>query len=306
MLAAGLIASRFLHFVAVLLLFGAAAFPLYAYREDKRQRQAELLFGRLRTPLLYTAILALVSGATWLSFTSASMSGSLMGAADPSIVSIVIRETDFGRIWIWRLALAAALVVLFLPKRRSELLSFLQIAGAALLLTTIAGTGHAGSDATDLGTFHVAADSLHLLAAAVWLGGLLPLAIIMTENEFKDVPGKVEILQRFSAMGTLAVAALAASGLVNTWFQVDSVRALVTTNYGRWLLIKVALFLAMLALAAANRLWIMPKLAHAPADAPSWLERLARHIAGEQALGFLVLLAVAVLGTLEPAHLQAE
>jgi putative copper resistance protein D len=306
MVAAGLIASRFFHLAAVLLLFGAAAFPLYAFRESERNAQAERLYGQLRNTLLISAIMAFVSGVLWLSFTSASMSGNLAGSIDPGILLTVIGETDFGRVWVWRLALAALLVILFLPKRRNEYLAFAQIAGAALLLTTIAGTGHAGSDVSAMGTFHVAADSLHLLAAAVWLGALVPLAILLAGHRPADTPAKAEMLRRFSGMGTLGVAALVASGLVNTWFEVDSVVALVTTPYGRWLLIKIGLFLVMVSLAIANRFWLAPRLAEMPAVSATALGRIRQHIAIEQTLGFLVLGAVALLGTLEPAHLQAE
>ena len=57
-MAAGLIVSRLLHFAAVLLLFGAAAFPLYAYSEAERSTQSEKLFARLGRPLFWLAVLA--------------------------------------------------------------------------------------------------------------------------------------------------------------------------------------------------------------------------------------------------------
>jgi putative copper resistance protein D len=306
MVAAGLIASRFLHFSAVLLLFGATAFSLYAYREDERSAQGDALFRDLRNTLLFAAIVALTSGILWLSFTSASMSGTLAGTIDPGIVLTVVGTTDFGRVWIWRLALAVVLVVLFLPKHRNEYLAFAQIAGSALLLTTIAGTGHAGADATTMGTVHVAADSLHLLAASAWIGGLVPLAIVLAGYKPAHTRARAEILRRFSGMGTFAVAALVASGLANAWFEVDGLVALATTPYGRWLTIKISLFLIMLGLAAANRFWLIPRLAVGSADSEPSLERIRMHVAVEQAIGFLVLGVVALLGTLEPAHLQAE
>src|SRR5262245_43212087 len=113
MVAAGLIVSRFLHMLAVLLLFGAAAFPLYAFPESERTAQSDALFARMRNLLLTTAILSLASGVVWLCFTAANMSGELANAIAPGILSIVVQETDFGRVWIWRLALAAVLVGLF-------------------------------------------------------------------------------------------------------------------------------------------------------------------------------------------------
>jgi copper resistance protein D len=300
-MAAGLIVSRFLHFAAVLLLFGAAAFPLYAYREAERGAQSEMLFARLGLTLFWLAVLAFVSAVLWLCFTSANMSGSLAGAVDVSIIATVIRETDFGRIWIWRVGLAAAMAVLFFLKRRSDTLALAQIGGAALLLTSISGTGHSGADATSWGTLHVANDSLHLLAASGWLGGLLALGVVLKNNVPDTLHAQVDILNRFSGMGMLAVALLLLSGIVNTLFEGDSVAALFSTLYGWVLAVKIALFLAMAGLAAMNRNRLVPELDKAPQTAGPALVRLQGNILAEQVLGFLVLGAVAYLGTLAPA-----
>ena len=126
------------------------------------------------------------------------------------------------------------------------------------------------------------------------------------QRMFAKTPAKAELLQRFSGIGTIAVAALVVSGLVNSWFEVDSIEGLVITPYGRWLLLKIGLFLAMAGLAIANRFWLVPRLAELPAISEPSLARIRQHIALEQTLGFFVLGAVALLGTLEPAHLQAE
>jgi putative copper resistance protein D len=293
---AGLIVSRFLHFAAVLLLFGAAAFPLYAYPEHERAAQTDALFARLRPILAGTAALALLSGIAWLCFTSAGMSGDLANAVNPGILSIVIQQTDFGKVWIWRLALAAALLVLFWLRQRGEALALARIAGAALLLTSIAGTGHAGADITPYGTFHVAADSLHLLAASAWLGGLVPLAIVLAAPLPSD--WHAGILHRFSAMGMLAVAAILLSGIVNAILQLGSFGALFGTRYGLVLIVKIAVFAIMLVFAAMNRFRLVPALERDSAP----LAHLRRNVLAEQLLGLLVLLAVAVLGTLSPTE----
>jgi putative copper resistance protein D len=61
----------------------------------------------------------------------------------------------------------------------------------------------------------------------------------------------------------------------------------------------------MLALAAANRFWLVPRMietrAGASGDPSVWLGRLRYHVLGEQFLGLMVLLAVSVLGTMRPA-----
>jgi putative copper resistance protein D len=96
-----------------------------------------------------------------------------------------------------------------------------------------------------------------------------------------------------------------ASGLINSWFLVGSVAGLMTTVYGQILVGKLALFAAMLALAAANRLWLVPRIIETraePSEEPSGLlGRLRYHVLGEQFLGLMILLAVSVLGTMRPA-----
>jgi putative copper resistance protein D len=113
-------------------------------------------------------------------------------------------------------------------------------------------------------------------------------------------------VHRFSSMGLLSVAALILSGIVNSLFQVDGFVPLLTTLYGRILLIKLALFVGMLVFAAANRVRLWPRLAQDSDHAEPWLDQLKRNVTAEQILGVLVLAAVAYLGTQEPAHLQAE
>lgn len=57
----------------------------------------------------------------------------------------------------------------------------------------------------------------------------------------------------------------------------------------------------MLGLAIVNRFWLVPAFMGGSSDARRQAERLRRHVLAEQALGFLVILIVSVLGTPEPA-----
>jgi putative copper resistance protein D len=113
----------------------------------------------------------------------------------------------------------------------------------------------------------------------------------------------VLVLSRFSGMAYLAVAALVASGLINGWFLVGSLSALIGTTYGELLLLKLGLFGLMLCLAASNRFWLVPALAKAATISQSdlALARLHRNTLAEQILGVLVVGIVSLLGTLSPA-----
>ncbi|WKX71634.1 FixH family protein [Streptomyces sp. XD-27] len=94
-------------------------------------------------------------------------------------------------------------------------------------------------------------DVAHLLAVAVWLGGLL--ALLTTLRAGEPVPAAA--VRRFSRMAFGAVLVLVATGLYQSWRQVGSWDALTRTEYGKWLLVKVGLVAALVAVAAVSRRW---------------------------------------------------
>ena len=102
--------------------------------------------------------------------------------------------------------------------------------------------------------------------------------------------------RRFSWLGIACVAALLASGIVNSWNLLGGPRDLVTTDYGRLVLLKIGLFVAMVGIAAANRFHFTPQL-----PAPGALRALQRNSLAETGLGLCVLLFVGALGTLSPS-----
>ena len=108
---------------------------------------------------------------------------------------------------------------------------------------------------------------------------------------------------RFSILGMVSVAVLIVSGAVNTWILVGSVHALLVTDYGRLLLLKIAAFVVMIGFAAVNRLSLTPRLADGAKSGgePGALAALKRNTRIEIALGLAIFAIVGVLGTLHPA-----
>ena len=259
----------------------------------------------LRALLLGSALLTLVSGISWFAFTTAGMSGSLSGVTDATVLSTVIRDTDFGRVWVLRLVLATGLVLLLLPARVTVARFYAVLFGSLILLASIALTGHAGSDDSAAG-LHIIADAFHLVAAGVWIGALVVLAqlvmIAVRQSRDDDVKALHHALEQFSGIGTLVVATLILTGMLNPGFLSSF-----TTPYGQILLAKLAMFVAMLMLAAANRFWLTPWLS-ATLDSMSGLKAavaaLRLSLMAEAALGILVMAAVAWLGTLSPLGVE--
>lgn len=301
MLAAALIAARFVHFAAALSLFGALAFALYAGEELGGQPLA----GWTRRTGLWLALAALLSGLAWFAVTGASMAGSLTAAADPGVLATVLGSTSFGPLWAFRLCLLAMTLVVSLASRGGRWARWASAIMAGLSLACLAGTGHGLAPGGLAGYAHAAADGAHLIAAGLWIGGLWPLGVLLARAArtptLEDEASVGRLLTRFSSAGIAAVAILVASGLVNSWFLVGSLDRLFGTDYGRLLLAKIVLFLSMAGLAAANRYWITPALTDARAADPRWLARIRRHVALEQALGVAVIAVVSALGTLPTA-----
>jgi putative copper resistance protein D len=184
------------------------------------------------------------------------------------------------------------------------------VATAALLLGSLAWAGHAGAGLGVGGSLHLANDVLHVLAAGAWVGGLAALLLYLRQPGLGADPRWLtttgEVLHRFSSLGILSVAVLAASGVINTWFLTDRLRALSGTDYGRLVQIKIALFLAMFCLATVNRVLLLPRLSHAGDDASlqrarQALRRLRSNTSIELALGLAAIYVVGMLGVTPPA-----
>lgn len=289
-----LYACRFVQFTAAMVIFGTAAFRVYALAGSNTRAASSILarfdawFGRM---MLAAALVALVSAIALLLCQAAAMAGSPAAAIDFAAVAAVLLETRFGRVWCWHLLLAAMLVLACLgrqPKRPVILLLSLA------LLASLGWVGHAviGNGATRIA--HQLNQTGHLLAGGLWLGGLAPLAWVL--RHFEISPAR-DALRKFSQMGYLAVALLAITGAINTLFLVGSLGAMFGTSYGRLLAFKILLFLAMVVVASINRFRLAPRLS----GDPGALRALVRTVALEQGLGLAVLAIVSVLGTWPPA-----
>ena len=294
-------AIRFLHIGAVVLLAGEWAFRLLLVPAG---RCAHCIDAPLRRAGGWALVVALVTWPGWLAAVAIGMSGlPASQALGLDVLRTVTRQTTFGRIWLLRAGLLLALAALHLLASRPALrprLAWLQAAGAACALASIAATGHA------LGAHreHLAIDAIHVLAAGLWVGMLAPLwrtidgAITTQQRDLGRLA--TEATQRFAMPGAVAVVAIAITGALNTWWQVGTAAALVSTTYGLLVLAKIGLFLLMLALALVNRFALAARLASRP-GADLALRRLRTTVLVEAGLGVLILGVVGVLGVMPPA-----
>ncbi|SHL95387.1 putative copper resistance protein D [Bradyrhizobium lablabi] len=304
-----MIVVRTIHFAATAVTAGALMFRgVVAEPALRSQRDASAIVdSRIRKVAWISLAIAMVSGLTWVLWLTMSLSGESLGEAVMSgALRDVLNLTQFG--WISQIRLALAIVLaICLVFQRSALCRGLALAAAVGLVASIAWTGHAGSTPHKLGYLHLASDALHLIAAAAWIGGLVPLALLLTAGRRYHLLAwaalELELVRRFSLLGIVSVATLIASGLINAWILVGSFAGLVVTLYGWILMLKLIVFAIMVALATVNRFRLTPQLAlsrgsEAQCDA---LRSLTRNTVTEIALGLLVFAIVGLLGTLHPA-----
>jgi putative copper resistance protein D len=283
---------RFVHFTTAMLVFGATSFRFYAIPADWLAG-FDRRFGRV---VLTAAAIALLSALALLLCLSAMIAGAPAAAWDPAVLAAVLSGTRFGRVWSLQLLLALALVLACL--RRTWKPSLILSLG---LLASLGWVGHAAIGEGVGGIMRELNQSLHLLAAGWWLGGLAPLGWVLGRvRQARDEAAAAltrGVVERFSRGGHVAVALIALTGLVNTLLLVGSPGTLFDAAYGRLLAFKILLFAGLVAVALCNRFLLAPRLGREPAA----LGHLCRTVAIEQGLGLAILAVVSVLGTLPPA-----
>jgi copper transport protein len=173
------------------------------------------------------------------------------------------------------------------------------VAAGAGLLVGIALRSHAAGN----GLVALLADWLHLAAAALWIGGLASLWMVLRATPRRERGALARALApRASRLAALGLAAAVATGAYATWQTVPAAGALVSTPYGRALLLKLSLVALIAALGAYNRFALLPTVAAAGAGREAATRRFGRAVAGEVALGAGVLLAVGALTIMPPAR----
>jgi putative copper resistance protein D len=299
---------RAVHFAATAITAGTFTFRAIvaepAFRSAQEARA--MIDTQVRRIARAGLAVAVVSGAIWLALQAAAMSGQTFGEAAMSETMItVLNETQFGLVSEIRLGLAILLAVC-LAYDRSPASRWLSLGLALGLVAAIAWTGHAASTPHELGDLHLVADVMHLCAAAAWIGGLVPIALLLDAGRRQHAsawtPLELDAIRRFSSLGIASVAVLIVSGVVNAWILVGSFRGLIITGYGWLLLLKLSVFAVMIVFAAVNRFRLTPQLALGESKAQCAAHRrLTRNVLVEIALGLAIYIIVGVLGMQHPA-----
>lgn len=308
---AGLLAdlARLLQYGGAVIVFGTALFCLKSLPPS-----GDASAGRLRwpKPLLAGAALTLVFGSllSWIA-QSATMGGVALSQVDYGTALTILTDMSWGHALLVRFLSGLTTFLIVLIAKPARPLFLANLASGAVILATFAFTGHGAATDGPLGWLHLASDILHSLAAGVWLGALVAFLLLLRSPGAATEPHRsalVGALKGFSGTGTLLVAVLIATGIVNTLFLVSlpNLATILTTGWGRLLAIKLLLFAAMLGLAALNRFRLTPTLeaAATPDETVHATAALRRSLVWETLAGAAILALVAGLGMMEPPAAQ--
>src|SRR5262249_10945887 len=215
---------------------------------------------------------------------------------------LLLFKTHAGVVWWARFAIALALLISLcvmasLPHAAGEATVVVGLVLAIANFVSCAWLSHAASDAGPYASLHLAAQSLHMLAVSLWLGGLIPLAILVARALRSPEIGAATAARASVSFGNIALVAvgiIVVSGIATTALVVRDLSDLTTGAYARLLSVKLVLFCLMLALAAVNRLQLVPRSA-TPNPGPA-VARLWWSIFGELVLGMTILVVVGELG----------
>ncbi len=307
-LAVVLIAARFALYLDLMLVFGLPLFSLYTLRTAGQQASVDVIRSSTISILLLAGIA--LSAFSFL-LIAAVMSDVPVHEIDRDALRAMLDETAIGTAAKVRtIALLAALPLSFLLRAKPRTWWALASGLGAVALGSLAWTGHGAADEGRVGLVHLAADIVHLLAAGVWIGAIAALFLLLARaNKECDDPHDRAILAHrglddFSIVGTISVALLIVTGIVNSWILVGPANflSLPASLYGRLLLIKLLLFAGMLGLAALNRFRLTPAIkgSLATGQSAAAVSSISYSVAVEAILAVAVLMLVAWIGTLDP------
>ncbi|HUP86725.1 MAG TPA: copper resistance protein CopC [Acidimicrobiales bacterium] len=170
-------------------------------------------------------------------------------------------------------------------------------AAAALAMLARADAGHAGGSSAPW--FTVGTQWLHFVAVGAWAGGLPFLLAALARAEFED---RGRLARRFSAMATVGLAVVVATGVLRTLDELGAWSRFTGTSFGKTLLVKLCIVAVVVALGALNR---FRNIRRATA-APDGDRALRRTVIVEIAAVTAVLGVTALLTGLAPAASEAK
>ena len=266
---------RWLELLAAVAIAGALLFFVFVARPSALFLRENEIDEVEKTALTLAADLVVIAAPVLI----LSAIGQLLLLADrlggPGRLDDILFNTRSGELWLARIGISIALLLLFAPALfsatyrtggRALLVALVGLVGSLGLLMTYSLGSHG---ATGGGEFwSVGSDFVHFLATAAWLGAMLqmPLLFWWTRTRLDSTKRFLYMANAFDRYAWLAVVSLAlliGTGVFNGFVQLPNRPALWDTSYGRVLIAKLALILPLLGVAGLNAIFLAPKLSDA-------------------------------------------
>ncbi|HEY4846760.1 MAG TPA: CopD family protein, partial [Methylocella sp.] len=262
---------------------------------------------RRRIVLLVLAAAFAGAVATWLGAVGAAAAAAGIDAfsIDASVTATFLTKTGVGRIAIIELGCAVAAcipaVIAWMTVKKSSTSDL-----ALLLAALVAGIGLAAFPfnshpvSLDQQIAGLSASIAHRLALGVWLGGLPTLILLIGAGPVPDDTRRLAavILRRFSRLATVAMSVILVSGAFLTWYLVRNFPALIGTEYGRLLILKLALLGGIFVIAGGLQRHLLPMLEAKPSD-PTF-RTYASRVKLETLLAILIVVVASDMAGLAP------
>lgn len=288
--------AKWVAYVGLVGLTGALAVRRLLVPVTAVHEETTVLERVLRNVATYSACLVTLSAAARLY----AQTYSVFGLEEPitfELIRVVGLDSRWGerwqpQAWLSLLTLAASVSSWWLPS-----IGWRLIAGSTMLLWLVLPlTGHAMAFSTSVPWV---AQSAHGLAVGLWVGSLFSIFAVSTPLlAMQDGPNRVaDLIRRFSPLAVGAVSVIFLTGLVTTWFYLDTVSQLQETWYGKILLVKIGFVLVTAAFGAYNWRCLSRKLGSRGGS-----NKLRESVRLELTAALVVLLVTAVLVHLAMPH----
>lgn len=296
----GLVTARWTGYLALAVFVGGLAFVALLWPRGAEASRARALLTLAWVCGLLSTVAAIGLQGAYVSF------GGLRDALRPaSYTEVLTTEPGIalaarGLLWILAAVVLSALLQGGAATSRSPGWRVGALAVALGLLRTTGMRGHSSEGGDP--TWGAVADLVHLLGAALWIGGLVMLTVAVLPR--REPVELAAVVPGYSRLAAGSVAAIAVAGLVLAWQVVGSYDALLHTSYGQLLLVKTAVLGGVLVAAQCSRQWVRTRLDLAVllrGDAAT-VRPFGYSVAAETGLVLVVLAVTSLLVTADPGQ----
>ena len=243
--------ARALQFVSLLVMAGVVSIARMRWLEG-------LLWRPLGRVVMVSGAIGAFSALVGIALQAANLRGGGLGDAIRPTAWRNVVDTRFGQAWLLRSALALGVVVVVAVSRRagdrfiaSPLINGLVAAALIGIALSVINPGHAATGRWP--AVAKIADGVHLASAALWVGGLVIIALRARHDSLRSDQARA-FVNWFSQVALVCVALLAVTGAVQGVRQSgNSLSDFVASAYGRLLLAKVLVVLGIVAVARHSR-----------------------------------------------------